>query len=204
MTLQLHWHGLPPEIAPDTALPPGLHLLLDEADSAARVLLAALAGSAPLPPGAGITCAGHAAGTAAYAAQVCAAPLPAYDPQQAVQAWLAEQPQRWPAWDAAAWQQHVDGFALAPHLGKVWWQLSTGTQRKCWLAAALASGAALTLIAEPVAGLDKASITYLERALDALADGLAEQGTLRWVLVAHHDTLAEVQWDEVVELPVAF
>lgn len=203
MNKLLHWQGLPPETAPDTDLHPGLHLLLDEADSAARCLLAWLSATAPVPTGGVITCAGHSVGTSAYAAQVAVAPLPIYDPQQPVQAWLAEQVQRWPAWDASAWQRHVEGFALAPHLGKAWWQLSTGTQRKYGLAAALASGAALTLIAEPVAGLDKASMRYLGQALDALADSLAEQGTLRWVLVAHYDGLAGVQWDSVVELPAA-
>lgn len=196
----LHWHGLPLTAAPDTHLPPGLHLLLDETDSTARPLLAWLAAAQPLPAGSAITCAGHSAGTAAYAAQVAVAPLPAHDPQQAVQTWLAEQIAHWPAWDAHAWQQHVEGFALAPHLGKAWWQLSTGTQRKCWLAAALASGAMLTVVAEPIAGLDKASITYLGQALDAWADALAEQTQPRWMLVAHYDSLPGVAWDDIITL----
>ena len=65
----------------------------------------------------------------------------------------------------------------------------------------MASGAAITLIDAPDAGLDRASIEYLGQALDALADQIAQAERPRWVLVAHHDTLPGVQWDEVVQLP---
>src|SRR6478736_487319 len=34
-----------------------------------------------------------------------------------------------------SWQALVDGFALAPHLGKRMYMLSTGSRRKVWLAA---------------------------------------------------------------------
>ncbi len=64
------------------------------------------------------------------------------------------QQQRWPDWDGMAWQQHVAGFALEPHLEKPGGSFPTGTQRKFWQAAALASGAAITLIDAPDAGLD--------------------------------------------------
>jgi len=74
------------------------------------------------------------------------------------------------AFDEAAWQVLVEGFALTPHLDKPLYMLSTGSKRKVWLAAALASGRALTLLDEPTGGLDAASIRCLWRALGELAD----------------------------------
>jgi len=64
----------------------------------------------------------------------------------------------------------VDGLALAPELSKQLFMLSTGSKRKVWLAAAFASGAALTLLDMPFAALDKASITYV---LSLLQDAAA-------------------------------
>lgn len=55
----------------------------------------------------------------------------------------------------------VDGLALAPELSKQVFMLSTGSKRKVWMAAAFASGAALTLLDMPFAALDKASIVYV-------------------------------------------
>lgn len=77
----------------------------------------------------------------------------------------------------------------------------------------MASGAAITLIDEPDAGLDLASIRYLGQALNQLAQQLAQQAAeqpeqssaascARWVLVAHYASLPGMQWDEVVELPM--
>ena len=54
--------------------------------------------------------------------------------------------------DEAAWQRLVDGFALAPHLEKSMYMLSTGSKRKVWLAAALASSRPLVLLDEPTGG----------------------------------------------------
>ena len=52
----------------------------------------------------------------------------------------------------------VDGLALAPELPKQMFMLSTGSKRKVYLAAAFASGAAVTLLDMPFAALDKASV----------------------------------------------
>lgn len=100
---------------------------------------------------------------------------------------------RQPAWCDAAWRGHVAGFGLESHLGKSMHQLSTGTQRKVLLAAALASGASLTLLDEPEAALDRSSIAYLRHAL-------CEVGTDRAVIVAHYDTLGALPWRHIVEL----
>ena len=63
----------------------------------------------------------------------------------------------------------VDGLTLAPELNKQLFMLSTGSKRKVWLAAAFASGAALTLLDMPFAALDKASIAYVLSLLEGAA-----------------------------------
>lgn len=110
--------------------------------------------------------------------------------------WFARLPQQHGAWDAAALQAHITGFLLQPHLDKPLYALSAGSRRKVLMVGALASGAPLTLIDEPVAGLDKPSVAYLAKAL-------AHHGTQpgRMVVVAHYEALAGVPWDQVVDLP---
>jgi ABC-type transport system involved in cytochrome c biogenesis ATPase subunit len=110
--------------------------------------------------------------------------------------WFARLSRQHGAWDVTALQAHIAGFLLQPHLDKPLHALSAGSRRKVLMAAALASGAPLTLIDEPVAGLDKPSVAYLARAL-------AHHGTQpgRMVVVAHYEALAGVPWDQVVDLP---
>lgn len=100
------------------------------------------------------------------------------------EAWLNSLPARYPAWDKDALAAHVQGFSLIPHLAKPFHALSTGSRRKVLMAAALASGATLTLIDEPLAGLDKPSASYLVDALSTAAHQPA-----RLVVVAHHEVL---------------
>lgn len=59
----------------------------------------------------------------------------------------------------------VAGFSLQAQLDKCLYMLSTGTRRKVLLAAALASGAALTLLDEPFAALDRPSVMFLHAVL---------------------------------------
>ena len=196
----LQWQGLP-GIA-DTRLLPGLSLLLDEEDALNPQLVAYLGGHALLPAGACLQCAGLPSTSAVYAqgrfwhqSAVNAAMA-----QQPINTWLAAQQNRWPQWDAALWSQHSQGFALEPHLGKNLHQLSTGTLRKLWLAAALVSGASLILLDQPEAGLDISSERYLAQALNQWADAAAQATQPRWLLVLHFADLVGVQWDEVVEV----
>ncbi len=65
----------------------------------------------------------------------------------------------------------VYGLALTPELNKRLFMLSTGSKRKVFLAAAFASGAAVTLLDMPFAALDKPSITCL---LSLLAEAAAQ------------------------------
>ena len=81
----------------------------------------------------------------------------------------------------------VDGLSLEPHLSKPLYMLSTGTKRKVWLAAAFASGVALTLLDEPFAALDTASIGFVMSMLEDAATHRARA----WVL-AHYEAPGQV------------
>ncbi len=94
-------------------------------------------------------------------------------------------PELYPRFDSQGLAELVRGLMLAPHLDKPLYMLSSGSKRKVWLAAALASGAAVTLLDEPFAALDKASIGFvIERLQDA-----SEHTQRAWVL-AHHEAPA--------------
>lgn len=99
--------------------------------------------------------------------------------------------------DEAAWQRHAEGFGLTPHLHKALYMLSTGSRRKAMLAAALASGCALTLLDEPAGALDAASIAYLWKALDACA--LPPD---RAIVVASSEHLDALPLAATIELPL--
>lgn len=88
-----------------------------------------------------------------------------------------------------------DGLSLTPHLDKPMYMLSTGSKRKVWLAAAFAAGAAVTLIDEPFAALDNASVGFVL----ALLEEIAADPDRAWV-VAHHETLCAVPLAHIIEL----
>ena len=98
--------------------------------------------------------------------------------------------------DAARWQALVDGFSLAPHLAKKMFMLSTGSKRKVWLAAALASHQPLTLLDEPTGGLDAGSMRCLWRTLAEVAQ---EGG--RAVIVASGERIDDVPLATTITLP---
>ncbi|MBS0339033.1 MAG: ATP-binding cassette domain-containing protein [Proteobacteria bacterium] len=95
------------------------------------------------------------------------------------------------------WRSCIEGFALTPHLDKRMHMLSTGSKRKVWLAAALASGRALTLLDEPTGGLDAASTRFLWHMLA----GLAEQSG-RAIVVASGARIDSVPLSASIELPL--
>ena len=180
------------------ALPAGLALVRGDESSGKTTLLRLLAGD--LKPQAGqITLQGLNASEAprAYAQQVFWADPRSgdLDPLTA-RGWLGSLPARYPLWDAAALATHTEGFTLHEHLDKPFYALSTGSKRKVLMAGALASGASLTLIDEPIGGLDKPSVAYLARALTQVA---GQPG--RVVVVAHYEALPGVPWGSVVDLP---
>lgn len=82
---------------------------------------------------------------------------------------FAELQARHPSFDQSLIAALCEGLSLTPHLEKKLFMLSTGSKRKVYLAAALAAGAPLTLLDDPFAGLDRASINFVSAALDAQA-----------------------------------
>lgn len=111
-------------------------------------------------------------------------------------AWFQSLPHSYPNCNTATLAELVAGFALAPHLDKPLYMLSTGSRRKVWLAAAFAAGAAVTMIDQPFAALDKASIGFLHELLQDAAD----HPTRAWIM-ADYAAPAEVPLAAVVELP---
>ncbi|MEO8120882.1 MAG: ATP-binding cassette domain-containing protein [Rhodoferax sp.] len=101
----------------------------------------------------------------------------------------------YPRFDDQLAGELAEGLALAPHLEKPLYMLSTGSKRKVWLAAAFASGAAVTLLDEPFAALDKASIGFV---LELLAEA-AEHPTRAWV-IADYEAPGEVPLAAIIEL----
>lgn len=75
-----------------------------------------------------------------------------------------------PGFDQQLLADLIAGLSLAPHLDKFLYMLSTGSKRKVWLAAAFTSGATLTLLDDPFAALDKASIGFVMTLLQEAAD----------------------------------
>ena len=75
----------------------------------------------------------------------------------------------------------IDGLGLEEHLHKQLFMLSTGSKRKVFLAAALASGAQVTLLDDPFAALDTASIRFVLGWLDAAASATNRA----WVIAGH-------------------
>ncbi|MDB5894568.1 MAG: transporter [Rhodoferax sp.] len=101
-----------------------------------------------------------------------------------------------PGFDRAAWQALVSDFNLDEHIDKPMYMLSTGSKRKVWLAAALASPRPLVLLDEPTGGLDGPSVRALWRRLGELA----EQGQ-QAVVVARSERIAQVPLAGLLTLP---
>ena len=90
-------------------------------------------------------------------------------------------PARYPGFDESLLMALTQALSLAPHLDKSLYMLSTGCRRKVWLSAAFASGAALTLLDEPLAALDRASINVVMELLEEAAAHTRRA----WVLASH-------------------
>lgn len=102
---------------------------------------------------------------------------------------------RYPTFRAHLLGDLVDGLSLTPHLQKRLFMLSAGSRRKVWLAAAFASGAAVTLLDEPFAALDAPSIRFLSALLNEAA-----KDTARAWLVADYQPPAGVALSQTLDL----
>lgn len=83
--------------------------------------------------------------------------------------WLAGQQGLHALWDEAAAHALVADFGLQDHVHKPLFMLSAGSRRKLGLAAAVASGARLTLLDMPYAALDARSSMVLDRLIEVAA-----------------------------------
>ncbi|HEY2254764.1 MAG TPA: ATP-binding cassette domain-containing protein [Variovorax sp.] len=182
-----------------TSLGPGLILLHGDTGSGKSTLLRLMAGALPASRGR-LTLAGLRLDqdAEAYGRQLffIDPATDAFDKISARACIASLSPQGQPA-EASALAALIEGFGLAPHLDKAMYMLSTGSRRKVWLAAALASTRPLTLLDEPAGALDAASIRCLWRAVDALA---RQPGCA--VVVASSERLAGLRLAATIELPL--
>ncbi|CAN5878631.1 heme ABC exporter ATP-binding protein CcmA [soil metagenome] len=177
---------------------PGVTLLHGDTGSGKSTLLRVLAGALPAAAGrltlAGIELRDDAA---TYRRKVffCEPATEAFDQVSTRQctATLSEGDE---GFDEPAWQQLTEGFALTPHLDKPLYMLSTGSKRKVWLAAALASGRSMVLLDEPTGALDAASVRCLWAAL-----GRAALRSDRAVVLASAERVTQVPLAATIELP---
>jgi ABC-type multidrug transport system ATPase subunit len=86
----------------------------------------------------------------------------------------------YPTWQPAELQAAVAGLSLQPFCRQRLRALSTGTQRKVWLAAACAVGAPVVLLDEPLNALDAPSLAWLLSCL-----GAAHEGQQAWLVASH-------------------
>jgi ABC-type multidrug transport system ATPase subunit len=178
-------------------IPPGVSLVRGGDGSGKTTLLRLLAGELPADGG-DLQLNGIRLGDqpAAYRQQVfwIDPRSEAFDQMTPVDYFKSVQ-QRYPLFDQSLLGDLIEGFSLAPHLGKHLYMLSTGSKRKVWLAAAFASGAALTLLDDPFAALDKPSVGFVMELLEDAAGHLERA----WV-VAHYEALGNVPLATTVDL----
>ncbi|WP_230407631.1 ABC transporter ATP-binding protein [Undibacterium rivi] len=154
-----------------TAIYAGVTLVCDEEGECKTDFLRLLAAELPYAAGS-LSLQGVAqhADMSAYRQQVFwIEPLAAEYDEFTVEGFFSLQASRYAGFDQAALLHLIDGLALEPHLFKQILMLSAGTRRKVWIAAAFASGAALTLLDDPLAALDKSSATFVLSQMAALA-----------------------------------
>lgn len=120
--------------------------------------------------------------------------MPLNDQDTPEQCWAALRTSL-PAWSEAIQNDLVDAFQLSGHLGKRLNMLSTGSRRKVGLVAALASGATVTLLDQPFASLDQASIKVLKSFLNEAA----EHPSRAWV-VADYEAPSGVTLASLLQL----
>lgn len=118
--------------------------------------------------------------------------LPEHDERSPEAVW-AELQARCPGWHAELQADLAQALHLQDHLGKQLFMLSAGSRRKVALVGLLASGAAITCLDQPYAGLDLASMRVLREFLHEAAD----HPSRAWV-VADYEADPELPWASVI------
>lgn len=176
--LHFSWPGIPLFHDLNLILPAGVSAVCGDESSGKTTLLRLLSGDLSPDRGSIVV---HGT-TESLGSQVFRT-QPRSDALDAVSAlaWWATLPSRYPNFNASLAAELARGFALEPHVEKPMYMLSAGSKRKVWLCAAFAAGTPLTLIDEPFAALDMASIRFLHGLLGE-ASNHARQA---WVLADH-------------------
>ena len=179
------------------SIPPGVTLVRGGDGSGKTTLLRLLAGALPADAGQlhiqGVSLARQ---PLAYKQQVFwADPRSDAFEQISPLAYVESVRPQYPRFDALLLAHLVEGLSLAPFMDKPLYMLSTGSKRKVWLAAAFASGAAVTLLDDPFAALDKTSIRFI---LELLEDA-ADHPSRAWV-VAAYEAPGKVPLAAIIEL----
>lgn len=94
---------------------------------------------------------------------------PAHDNTTVKACWDALRAQ-YPNWNDELLQDLADALDMNQHREKRLNMLSTGSRRKVMVLAALASGAAVTLLDQPFAALDLASVRIIQEVLHEVTD----------------------------------
>ncbi|MFZ6647490.1 ABC transporter ATP-binding protein [Undibacterium sp. TJN25] len=118
----------------------------------------------------------------------------AFDQMTAIE-YFASLRAAYPAFDDTLLPGLTEGLSLTPHVHKQLYMLSTGSKRKVWLAAAFAANASLNLLDDPYAGLDRASINFVEKTLSQIGGDPARA----WIL-ALYETPPSLPLPFVVDL----
>jgi ABC-type transport system involved in cytochrome c biogenesis ATPase subunit len=195
--LRVEWNGQVVRDLPDISIPPGVTWVGGGEGRGKTSLLRLLAGDLRTP-GAVLQLRDCAFPTqvATYSQQVFwMDPRTSAHDATAASQFLTATAARYPYWDAALQAHLVDALGLAPHIDKPLYMHSTGSKRKVWLTAALACGATLTLLDEPFAALDKASI----RSILALLQEAAQHASRAWV-VADYEAPSSVTLAHTIHL----
>ena len=172
---------------------PGVTLVTGGDGRGKTTLLRLLAGE--LLPGAGQVHWHHLAADNAPAPVFWADPRATTHDTLLVADYFEAQRRRFAGFSDALLAPLIAGFGLDAHRHKQLFMLSTGSRRKVFLAAALASGAALTLIDEPFAALDAPSVRCVSQALrNAAAD------PARLCVIADYAAPADVPLSGVIGL----
>jgi ABC-type Mn2+/Zn2+ transport system ATPase subunit len=170
------WSGL------DADLTGGLWAVVGDEGRGKTTLLRLLAGELE-PQGGEIRLYGRPCTSAERAASTAwTDPRTSAHDGQVVRAYLAEWTRRHPATDTERLAAMVDALSLTEHLDKTFAMLSTGSRRKVWIAAALASGAPVVLLDQPFAALDAPSARHVAALL-----AHAAQTPDRLVVVADYE-----------------
>lgn len=117
-----------------------------------------------------------------------------FDQISAIQ-YFSDLANQYPGFDQTKIPALLAGLGLTPHQDKPLYMLSAGSKRKVWIAAAIASGAKITLIDDLTAALDRGSIDFIVDQLIAVSSD-----SNRHIIISHYDTLGRIPFSSILDL----